>query len=100
VQKRRSGRLSWWQDGQRIAACLASDDYHARRKTSQRCARGSRRPPQSNDSTAVPAFGTWAMARYVRSRSRSSPRTAYRNPIHNYCQYLSVTLCCLCVPLW
>ena len=28
------------------------------------------------------------MARHVRSRSRSSPRTAYRNPIHNYCQYL------------
>src|SRR5205823_4411712 len=29
-----------------------------------------------------------AMARYVRSRFRSSPRTGPRSPIHNYCQYL------------
>src|SRR5262249_6367338 len=28
-QNRRSARLSWLQDGQRIAACLAPGDYHA-----------------------------------------------------------------------
>ena len=29
------------------------------------------------------------MARYIKSRSRRSHRTAYRNQIHNYCQYLN-----------
>src|SRR5262245_46253968 len=29
AQKRRSARLSWLQDGQRIVAVLASGDYHA-----------------------------------------------------------------------
>ena len=32
VQKLRSARLSWWHNGQRIAACLASTDYHAESK--------------------------------------------------------------------
>src|SRR5262245_12743248 len=31
-QNRRSARLSWLQDGQRIAACFAPGDYHAGRK--------------------------------------------------------------------
>jgi hypothetical protein len=31
AQKRRSARFLWLQDGQRIAACFASGDYHAER---------------------------------------------------------------------
>src|SRR6185369_1432111 len=40
VQKRRSGRFSWSQDGQRIADRLACGDYHDRVQTSERAANG------------------------------------------------------------
>jgi len=71
VQKRRSGRLSWLQDGQRIAACLASGDYHAGAQTLKRCTRGAVSRPKARESAPVPACGT----RPWRDTSRPGPAT-------------------------
>jgi len=50
---------------------------------------GRARPRTRRPSTkAASQRATRPMARYVRSRSGSSPGTRYRSPIHNYCQYL------------
>ena len=68
VQKRRSARLSWLQDGQRIAACLASGDYHAGRKPLN-SAPGE--PSALRFGRGTPVRDP-AMARHVRSRFRSS----------------------------
>src|SRR5215471_15386207 len=84
-------RLGWRLDGD----FAAGDDWRAvqftppgsgcslrlprRAQTSKQCAR---------EPSASERFGPSIRARYVRSRSRNSPQTAYRNPIHNYCQYL------------
>jgi hypothetical protein len=49
--------LSWLQDGQRIAAVLASADYHAGRRPLNSTPRAVSRP-ESRDSARVPASQT------------------------------------------
>ena len=53
MQKRRSTRLSWSQDGQRIACVLALREYHARQARRNAAPSGRRRPARNQNIRTV-----------------------------------------------
>jgi hypothetical protein len=85
TQKRRSARLSWLQDLQRIAARLASGDYHAGRKPLNGAPRGAVGPQESSDSAALPAFGPGhAAIRQVPVRQLTPDRLPESDPLFDF----------------